>query len=289
MGVRGPQTREQRHETIIFRSLACLTLFSVSLILTLVAYLAVNGLRPLVQDLMRAAIGTDTSQLLPLLVETLSIVIVSTLLALPLGIAAGIYLCEYVAHSRLAKGAQDTIANLANIPPIVYGLFGWGALAHGKLGASLATIMLTLSVWMLPKITAITTQALEQVPLAFRRESQALGASRWQTSIYAVLPYARRQIAADVLGAMARLSGETAPMIILVGVEHNLGLEVPGMLSYHLYRWLVDSIRSNQAPPYAAALLLLSIALLLQFLAVIIDPTRKETVQDLGSQEGRGW
>ncbi|NMB25601.1 MAG: ABC transporter permease subunit [Firmicutes bacterium] len=278
-----------RQETVIFRVLTCITALSVLLILGVVMYITMRGWRALVEDLMGAILGTESSILLPLFWETVYVIVGATLLALPFGLGMAIYLSEYALHSPLALAMRDTIDNLAKVPPIVYGLFGWGALARGQKGASWSVIVLTLSIWMLPKVATITLRTLEQIPLAFRRESQALGASRWQTSIHAVLPCGRRQIASDILKAMARLTGEVTPLIMLIGVEPTFGFGVPKLLSYHVYYSLIDYLRWNQAMPYGAVLLLLMMALLLQLLGVMIEPARQQTVDYLGNQVGKGW
>lgn len=289
MGVRKPGDVARRRENASFRVLACLTAFSALLVLSIIVYMTVMGWSVLVQDLMAALSGTEVSILLPLFWETVYAIVGSTLLALPLGFGVGIYLSEYATHSRLAIGMGDALDNLAQIPPIVYGLFGWGALARGQKGASWSIIVLTLGIWMIPQIATIVLKTLGQIPLAFRRESQALGASRWQTSLHAVLPFGGRQIASDILKAMARLTGEVAPLVILIGLEPSARVGTPRLLSYHVYYSLVDHLRWNQAMPYGAILLLLVMALLLQFIGEIIRPARQQSVDYLGNQAGKGW
>ena len=207
------------------------------------------------------------------LVDTLLVIAGSFIIALPLGLATGVYLCEYRAHSKwqmASEGCRLYGSHTAgNLWPI-----GWGS-SWPSSNKYLLALLLTLALWLLPKIISITSQALKSTPLAFRRESQALGASIWQTTFHAVLPYASSSIAAGALEAAARIAGEAIPVIMLASLSLELAIKSSGVLSYRLYESIVNSVRYSQETPYGVALLLLTLSLLLQLAAILVR--RQET------------
>jgi phosphate transport system permease protein len=152
----------------------------------------------------------------PALVGSLWLVALTMLFAIPIGIAAAIYLEEYSRKNRIASIIDLSISNLAGIPSIVYGIFGLSFFVRFfGFGRSILSGALTMSLLILPIIIISTREALKAVPRSLRETAYSLGATRWQTVRYVVLPSAFSWILTGVILAVARALGETAPLITI--------------------------------------------------------------------------
>ena len=158
----------------------------------------------------------DAGILIPLL-GSIWIMVLTSLIATPLGVASGIYLEEYGKKNRLASFIEINITNLAGVPSIIYGLLALEIFVRILgLGHSLLAGSLTLSLLILPIIIVATREALKAVPKTIREASFALGATKWQTTLHQVLPAASGGIVTGVILAISRAIGETAPLIVIV-------------------------------------------------------------------------
>ncbi len=154
--------------------------------------------------------------ILSALVGTFYILLLVTVIAFPLGVAAAVYLEEFAPKSRLTAFIEVNISNLAAVPSIVYGLLGLGVFVRTfMLGRSLIAGALTLSLLVLPIIIVASREAVRAVPPSIREAGLALGASPWQTARYFVLPAAFPGILTGTILALARAIGETAPLITI--------------------------------------------------------------------------
>ncbi len=154
--------------------------------------------------------------ILSALVGTFYILLLVTVIAFPLGVAAAVYLEEFAPKSRLTAFIEVNISNLAAVPSIVYGLLGLGVFVRTfMLGRSLIAGALTLSLLVLPIIIVASREAVRAVPPSIREAGLALGASPWQTVRYFVLPAAFPGILTGTILALARAIGETAPLITI--------------------------------------------------------------------------
>ena len=144
-----------------------------------------------------------------------------TLLAIPVGVGAGVYLEEYAPPGRLRRIIQTNIANLAGVPSIVYGILGLALFVRAfgikslALGPCLLAGALTLSLLILPIIVITTQEALRTVPSSLRQAALALGASRWQMVSGHVLPAALPSIMTGTILGLSRAIGETAPLLMV--------------------------------------------------------------------------
>lgn len=147
---------------------------------------------------------------------TLWIIVCTALIALPMGIMAGIYLEEYAKNNRLTSIIEINIANLAGVPSIIYGLLGLGLFVRTlSLERSILAGSATLALLILPIIIIATREALRTIPFSIREASFALGATKWQTIRSQVLPAALPGILTGTILAMSRAIGETAPLITI--------------------------------------------------------------------------
>ena len=149
-------------------------------------------------------------------VGTTLVMLVTAATAVPLGVAAGVYLEEYAPRNWLTALIEINIANLAGVPSIVYGLMALGLFVYQfRLGQSIVTAGLTLALLILPIVIVATRESIRSVPGSIREAAYALGATKWQTVKDHVLPYSTGGILTGVIIALSRAIGETAPLITI--------------------------------------------------------------------------
>lgn len=149
-------------------------------------------------------------------VGTILVMLVTALVAIPMGIAAAIYLEEYAPNNLLTTIIEINVSNLAGVPSIIYGLLALGLFVYQlDLGQSILTAGLTLALLILPVVIVATRESLRTIPREIREAAYALGATRWQMISDHVLPYSKGGIMTGVIIGMARAIGETAPLITI--------------------------------------------------------------------------
>ena len=152
----------------------------------------------------------------PALVSSVWLIMLTAVFSVPIGVGAAIYLEEYAGRSRWRNLVQLNIANLAGVPSIVYGILGLGLFVRAlALERSILAGALTLTLVVLPMIILAAQESLRAVPDSIRRASYALGATRWQTVRYQVLPAAVPGILTGVILSISRALGEAAPLVAL--------------------------------------------------------------------------
>ncbi len=220
--------------------------------------------------------GMTSGGILPALVGTVWLTLGTAIVAMPLAIAAAVYLAEYARPGPLTAAIRLAIVNLAGIPSIVYGLFGLGLFVlFLGLGTSITAGALTLGLMTLPVVISTAEEAIRAVPQEFRVTSLSLGASRWQTIRHQVLPHALPGILTGVILGLSRAAGETAPILFTAAAYYLPSLPRSPMdptmaLPYHLY------VISTQVPDmplptqFATALTLMLIVLSLTVVASVV-------------------
>jgi len=149
-------------------------------------------------------------------VGSLLVMLVTAFAAVPLGVAAGVYLEEYAKRNWITEIIEINITNLAAVPSIVYGLLSLGVFVYAfGFGQSILTAGLTLALLILPIVIVSTREAIRAIPAMIREGSMAVGATRWQTCRYHIIPYAMPGILTGVIIGLARAIGETAPIITI--------------------------------------------------------------------------
>ena len=208
------------------------------------------------------------------LMGSILVIGVTALLAVPVGVAAALYLEEYGGRNRLARLIEINITNLAAVPSVIYGLLGLGLFVRALgLGYSVLAGALTLALLLLPVVILTTREALRAVPEAMREGSYALGATQWQTIWYQVLPIAFPGILTGTILGLSRAIGETAPLIAIGTAAYTKflpnGLLSPfTVLPLQIYTWVRRPEHDFQAA--AAACILVLMALLLSINAIAI-------------------
>jgi len=185
--------------------------------------------------------------ILPMIVTTLYVVIVSIAVALPVGLSTAVFLNEYSGNSSIIRILRLAIETLAGIPSIIYGLFGLLVFCRIlNFGQSIIAGSFTLSIMILPVIIRTTEESLKSIPDSFREGSLALGATKFQTTVHVVLPSALPGILTSVILAIGRVVGESAPVLLTVGLSKNMPrsiFESGRTLTIHLYYLTNEAVR----------------------------------------------
>jgi phosphate transport system permease protein len=244
---------------------ACTMLFLLG---TILYFIISNGLPAMSWEFLSQS-PSDLGRkggIYPAIVGTLILVGGTLLIAVPLGVGAGIYLSEYAKEGKLTKVLRAAIDNLNGTPSIVFGLFGLAFLVlYLDMGVSMLAGWLTLAFMILPTIIRTTEEALQTVPTSIREGSLAVGATKWQTIRKIVLPNGASGIITGVVLGAGRAAGETAPILFTAAVAFTRFLPEnmydPVMaLPYHLFI-LTTSIPGSRTQAYGTALVLLLIVL----------------------------
>ncbi len=192
------------------------TLFGVIALLLLSYQIFVDGAQRLSWDFLWAMPSRhpEKAGILPALVGTLWLLLLTTCFTVPLGVGSAIYLEEFAQKNWLNRLIQVNIANLAGVPSIVYGLLGLAIFVRTmSLGKSLVAAALTMSLLILPMVITAAQEAIRAVPQSYREGSLALGATRWETVRHSVLPSAFSGILTGIILGLSRALGEAAPLI----------------------------------------------------------------------------
>ncbi len=175
-------------------------------------------------------------------VGTCLVMFVTMFSAVPIGIAAGVYLEEYARRGWITDIVEVNVTNLAGVPSIVYGLLALGLFVYGLgFGQSVLSAGLTLGLLILPVVIVSTREAIRAVPVAMREAAYALGATRWQTVSDHIVPYSTGGILTGIILGLSRAIGETAP-IITIGALTFIAFLPPGPVTseppYLSFEWL---------------------------------------------------
>ena len=257
-------------------------LITAAVVLFLIAYVLITGVPHIHKELFAWTWTTENQSMMPALVNTLVMTLLSLLIAVPIGVCAAIYMVEYAKRgNKLVKLVRLTAETLQGIPSIVYGIFGYVCFNVAlHCGFSMLAGALTLSIMILPLILRTTEEALKAVPDSYREGSFGLGAGRLRTVFVVILPSAIPGILAGVILAIGRITGETAALIYTAGTVPGIpttklaGVPIFDMMSsgrtlaIHMYALLNEGLYMEQA--YATAVVLLVMVLLINALSAFI-------------------
>lgn len=257
-------------------SLVLFLLVTISAVITafvlffLIAYILVKGVPHLTPELFSWTYNSENVSMLPSIVNTFLMTLLSLIIATPMGIFSAIYLVEYAKRgSKIVKVVRITAETLSGIPSIVYGLFGmlfFVVTLHW--GYSILSGASTLAIMILPLIMRTTEEALKSVPDSYREGSFGLGAGRLRTVFRIVLPSAVPGILAGVILAIGRIVGETAALIFTAGTVPEIPeslFDSARTLSVHMYNLSREGLYVDQA--YATAVVLLLVVIIINSLS----------------------
>ncbi len=267
------------------------TLIGLILLAVLLIDLAIDGMPRLSYKFLTSFPSRfpEEAGVLSALVGSFLILLVTAAAAIPLGIAAGIYLEEYAKKNWLTDIIEINIANLAGVPSIVYGLLALGLFVQVlRLGESILTGGLTLGLLILPMVIMATRESIRAIPNSIREASYALGATKWQTVKHHIVPYSTGGILTGVIIGLSRAIGETAPIITVGALTFIAFLPSPPLSAdfpYLSFKWLMDPFtvlpiqmfnwvsrpqHAFQLNAAAAGIILMLLTLLMNGLAIYI-------------------
>ena len=218
----------------------------------------------------------ELAGILPALVGSAWLVVLTALISVPMGIGAAIYLQEYGGRSRFSRLVEVNLANLAAVPSIIYGLLGLGIFVRiMSMDRSLIAGACTLSLLIMPIIVVASREALRTVPGHLREAGFGLGATRWQIIRRVVLPMALPGMMTGSILAISRAIGETAPLVVVGALTYITflpdGINAPySALPIQIYNWVSRPQEAFVINAAAGIIVLLGTMLAINTIAVII-------------------
>lgn len=248
---------------------------AVSVLLMIICYVTVRGIGSVSLEFLTTVTSArkGTVGIAGNIVNTLYIIVITLVIATPIGVGSAIYLNEYAKPGKIVRIIEFTTETLSGIPSIIFGLFG--SVFFGttlKLGYSLLTGALTLSLMILPLITRNTQEALRTVPDSYRSGALGMGATKWHMIHTILLPSAMPGIITGVILAIGRIVGESAALLFTAGSGYLLPkaggwlskiLQPGGTLTIQLY---LSSSKAEYNVAFGIAFVLLVIVLCINFL-----------------------
>ncbi len=249
----------------------------------IIGYILVNGVPYLSWSFIITPYSETNDKLkgiLPMLINTMYIVVITLLISAPIGISSAIYLTQYAKQGRLVKAIRFTTEVLSGIPSILFGLFGYTVFCIlFRLQTSILAGSLTMAISILPTIIRTTEESLLAVPASYKEGAMALGAGKLRVVLGIVLPCAMSGVLTAVILAMGRIVGESAALLFTSGLSYNMPkgffsqIFASGRtLTLHLYQ----TAREASSPDamhiaYATAAVLLILVFLLNRLAGLLS------------------
>ena len=234
---------------------------TLAILVLIVGYILYKGIPNIRLDLFSLDYTTENCSVMPALINTVTMTLLTLVIAVPIGIFSAIYLVEYAKRgNKLVSIVRLTAETLTGIPSIVYGLFGYLLFVTAlKMSYSMLAGALTLSIMILPVIMRTTEEALMSVPDSYREGSFGLGAGKLRTVFKVILPSAVPGILSGIILSIGRIVGETAALLFTAGsVAKTAGLMNSGRtLAVHLYALWNEGLNTDKA--YATAVVILVI------------------------------
>lgn len=313
-------TRQARQLHLVSQGMTLVTglatFFVIAILLTVLADIVSHGWSALSWNFLFSGIGTDSFEsgqlgLLPMMIGTAFKVFLMTLLVMPVGVVTALYLTECAnPQSLLTRMIHSAVNNLAGVPSIIFGLFGWGFFIKfmgvgldeafspnnpepvwGK--PAILWASMTLAIMTLPVVIVTTEEALKSLPDGLRYASYALGASRLQTLFKVLLPQAMPGILTGTILAIGRAAGEVAPLLFTGAAYYTAAypwkLNDEFMdLGYHIYILATQSPDVENTTPvaYATVLVLLALTLGLNLMTILIRARIRHRYQQYQMVDG---
>lgn len=267
--------KEHRLNDKIIKGLLWVSAFSTVIILILIlGYIILRGIGHVNWEFLTQSprrMGAEGG-IFPIIVGTLYFVLLTMVIATPIGVGAAIYLNEYTRDNPLTRVIRFTTELLAGVPSIIFGLFGYAffviLLNDFTKGWSLLSGALTATCMILPTMIRTSEEALKAVPRYYREGSFALGATRWQTVYKVVLPSAMPGILTGIILGIGRAFGETAALLLTLGGSLLMPasiLDGSRTLSMHLYMVAMET--GNMDAAFGTGVVLLAVIFIINFSA----------------------
>ena len=256
---------------------------TVCILVGIIGYILVKGVPHISWSFLStsfSALDEGRNGILPMIINTLYIVVITLLIVTPIGIASAIYLTQYARQGKLVKTIRFTTEVLSGVPSIVFGLFGYTVFCVMMgMGYSILAGCLTMTICILPTIVRTTEESLLAVPESYKEGALALGAGKTRVVLGMVLPCAMPGILTAVILGMGRIVGESAALLFTSGIATNMP---DGVLSHvmssgrtltlHLYQTATEATDPAACQiAYATAAVLLILVFILNRLAGLLS------------------
>ena len=252
---------------------------TVCILVGIIGYILVKGVPHISWSFLStsfSALDEGRNGILPMIINTLYIVVITLLIVTPIGIASAIYLTQYARQGKLVKTIRFTTEVLSGVPSIVFGLFGYTVFCVMMgMGYSILAGCLTMTICILPTIVRTTEESLLAVPESYKEGALALGAGKTRVVLGMVLPCAMPGILTAVILGMGRIVGESAALLFTSGIATNMP---DGVLSHvmssgrtlavHMYALLSEGLYTDEA--YATAVVLLVLVFIINRLSAYV-------------------
>ncbi|MCX7677982.1 MAG: phosphate ABC transporter permease PstA [Spirochaetes bacterium] len=272
--------RSKFYEKMFFIAITFLSYVVIAFLLLVLGFIFIKGIRAISWEFITQMPRNEMREggIWPAIVGTFYLMIGSSLISVPFGVMAAIYLTEYVENKRVLNFIRLMINNLAGVPSVVFGLFGLSLFViFFDFGTSIVAGSLTLGILNISLVIRSTEEALLTVPISYREASLSLGATKWQTIYKIVLPSALPGILTGVMLSLGRAAGETAPIMFTAATFYTPHLpetifnEVMA-LPYHIYVLATAGIHieATRHIQYGTAIVLIALVLALNFSGMVL-------------------
>lgn len=273
--------RRKMKEQLLYALIGIATLFTVSILVFLIGFIFYKGISQINVNFLTATY--PDGGIFPMILGTIYIVLLTLLIATPIGIVTALYLSEYAKKNVFTSILRFAIDALVSIPSIVYGLFGFSLFVTVlAFGYSILSGALTLSIMILPIIIRTVEETLKTVPKEMKEGSLALGASKTQTIFKVILPYSLSGIITSIILGMARIISESAPLILTAGMVYKIPssiLSSSRTLTTHLYYLVSEGVGLTALEQaYGTAVVLIIIIVLLNICTKFIAKALQKKV-----------
>lgn len=279
--------RRQRRQAGMFALMIAALLIALGFLALLVGFVAARGISVISWEFITQMPRNAMTEggIFPAILGTFYLVVGAMVMATPLGVGSAIFLTEYARQGPVVRAIRIGVNNLAGVPSVVFGLFGLAVFVKMfGFGVSILSGALTLGIVVLPTIIRASEEAILAVPVSYREASLALGATKWQTVRYAVLPSAMPGILTGCILGVGRVAGETAPIMFTAATFFTARLpgsifEEVQALPYHIYALVTEGTHPEAQVPIAfgTALVLLALVLGVDLAAIILRSRYEKT------------
>jgi len=264
------RAKQKRRQNIVFGLFGLAALLAVVVLFVIIGYIVVKGAPSITWQFLTDKVRDSGREggILPIIINTLYLVIGGLVLAVPLSLLAALYMTEYARQGALISIIRFFTTNLAGIPSIIFGLFGY--MFFGKLlgwSWSLLSGCATIAIVIMPTLIRTYEEAILTVPASYKEGSLALGATKWRTLVRVVVPAASPGIISGTVLGIGRIVGETAALFFTLGSVTKVATSIfdsARSLALHLYT-LITEISPDRA--YGTATVLIVIVLIINLIA----------------------
>lgn len=283
------QKRKRPWDTMMKTFIYLSTLLTVAILVGILAYILINGIGYLSWQFISTPYSQRAASpdkgILPMIINTIYVVVITLLIAVPIGLCSAIYLTQYAKQGKMVSAIRFTTDTLAGIPSVLFALFGMSVFVSGfGFGYSILSGCLTMAICILPTIIRTTEEALLTVPASYKEGALALGAGKLRVILGIVLPCAVPGILTAVILAMGRIVGESAIFLFTTGTGYDMPtgffdhvMAAGRTLTVHLYTMAKDGTANNALQiAFATSTVLLILVFLLNRLASLLSKVLKK-------------